>query len=127
MVVINNLSDAIAQQLRDYALGIGNITSQIAYESGKEGAKLLRKSYSTRRTGNYNSGWKVSRAGGQVRIYNAKAPYLTHLLENGHDIKKNGVIVGYADPIPHISLVEQNVIGKFERNLERAIQAVRSR
>ena len=62
--------------------------------------------------GHYRSGWRYDVSnldenglgGVSARVYNRNKPTLTHLLENGHDLKrkKGGPVIGHAPPIPHI-------------------------
>ena len=118
---INQLTDAIVQELRDYTDGVIILTDQIAKTNAKKGALMLKKSHATKRTGDYNSGWKAKKVKGKYVIYNEKKGWLTHLLENGHAKVGGGRVEG----IPHISLVEQQVIANFEAELKREIEAIR--
>lgn len=58
-------------------------------------------------TGKYRRGWKVKKEDRGAIVYQAAQPGLTHLLENGHDIIRNGVKIGEARAIPHIQAAEE--------------------
>lgn len=74
----------------------------------KESAKKL-KDASPKRTkkggtpGAYASGWRVKNEGDGAVVYNATNPGLTHLLENGHNLRQGGRWAGH----PHIKGVEE--------------------
>jgi hypothetical protein len=76
--------------------------------------------------GRYAKGWKYER-GKKVRgvtmsyVRNAKDPQLTHLLEFGHPIVRNGVTVGNADPIPHIAPVAEWVAEEANKRIQKSI------
>lgn len=120
-IEVSQLVDAIVQELKDYTNGVVVLTDQIAKTNAKKGVLMLKNSYATRRTGEYNSGWKMKKAKGKYTIYNAKKGYLTHILQNGYAKASGGRVEG----IPHISVVEQQVIANFEAELRREIEAMR--
>ena len=74
----------------------------------KETAQQL-KSTSPRDTGDYARGWKVSKQrGGDYVVHNATEYRLTHLLENGHEVKnKKGDTGKRAPAFKHIYPAEQ--------------------
>ena len=47
---------------------------------------------------------------------------LTHLLENGHNIVRNKVIIGHAPPYPHIQKNEEIATKNFERRVKEVIE-----
>lgn len=56
-------------------------------------------------------------------IYNKNKPRLGHLLEYGHDIKRNGIVIGHAKAYPHIKTNEE----KFnEIYVQRIVEAIRN-
>lgn len=63
----------------------------------------------------YSKGWayKKNKNGGYT-VHNKKYYMLTHLLENGHDIVRNGVKVGYSKPVKHIKPVEEKIQNAME-------------
>lgn len=54
----------------------------------------------------YAKSWKSKKIDDGYVVYNEKAG-LTHLLEKGHDVIRNGVKVGRAKAQPHIKPVEE--------------------
>ena len=70
----------------------------------------------------YNSGWKVKKEKDGAIVYQASQPGLTHLLENGHDIVRNGVKVGEARAIPHIKPAEEVAVEYFEQTIIEEIE-----
>ena len=79
------------------------VLSNIRYDS-PEGA-----------TGEYKKGWKRKKLKYSYVVYNKKKPYITHLLEFGHDIVgRDGKRKGKSKAIPHIKKNEQNAVEKFE-------------
>lgn len=91
-----------------------------ADKAAKHAVSLLRSAIGG--TGRYSRGWKVKREKDGAIVYNAAQPSLTHLLENGHDIIRNGQKVGRARAIPHISVAEEFANRKFEQLITEEIQ-----
>ena len=56
-----------------------------------------------RRNGAYNKGWRFSREGDKIIVYNETDYQLTHLLEKGHVIVRNKEAIGLSPAIPHIN------------------------
>lgn len=71
--------------------------------------------------GHYKNGWMTKKVDGKRVIANKKYQ-LTHLLEYGHDIKRNGVVIGYAPAKPHIKLVEEWAQDEFEDEVIKVIE-----
>lgn len=119
-VSIDGLAAAVAKELAEYsqdvADGVKNEVKQVAKEMVQE-----LKQTSPRDTGKYAAGWREktefeSDEDIRKRVYNAKKPQLTHLLENGH-AKKNG---GRVNGKPHIRLAEQTA----EKKLTNGVKVV---
>ena len=91
-----------------------------ADKAAKHAVSLLRSAIGG--TGKYSRGWKVKREKDGAVVYNASQPSLTHLLENGHDIIRNGQKVGRARAIQHISVAEEFANRKFEQLITEEIQ-----
>ena len=97
--------------------------------AGAEGAKYLRNtspvSKGGAKRGRYSKGWRStveSGAGrtGEVYIYNQTDWQLTHLLEDGHNVKNRfsrGRVIGWANCDGHISRAEGYVESILERSL----------
>lgn len=119
-VSIDGLAAAVAKELAEYsqdvADGVKNEVKQVAKEMVQE-----LKQTSPRDTGKYAAGWRErtefeSDEDIRKRVYNAKKPQLTHLLENGH-AKQNG---GRVNGKPHIGPAEQTA----EKKLTNGVKVV---
>lgn len=121
----------IADMLSACSLSITDAVNAAAEKVGKEAVSKL-KSTSPRRKGkgggDYAKGWRVqvkkAQADGSfsMTVYNAKHGSLTHLLEKGHPIIKNGVKVGDAKPKPHIAAVNDWVQTEGFKQIGDAVQ-----
>ena len=116
-----SLTVQIKALLDDYSEEVAEATEK-AIESVSRQAVQRLKNDSPRRTGEYASGWKRKKDGKRtVTIYNAKAPGLTHLLENGHVIRNKKGTYGRTRPIKHIQPVEQWANDELVREIERRL------
>jgi hypothetical protein len=76
--------------------------------------------------GRYAKGWKYER-GKKVKgvtmsyIRNKSDPQLTHLLEYGHPIVRNGTVVGTAPAKEHIAPVAEWVAQEANKRIEKSI------
>lgn len=73
-------------------------------------------------TGEYSASWDkleeyTSNLSKTVIIYNEEHYRLTHLLENGHALKRGGRTIGSVKAYPHIYPVEQKVVKDFEKEV----------
>lgn len=66
--------------------------------------------------------WQKRYKGIYKRLVSAREYRLTHLLEYGHRIMRDGKEVGYASARPHIAQAEFAAINQFEQNLRREIE-----
>lgn len=120
---IDKLDDQIKKILADYSEDITKHTNEAAEKIGKAGAKAVGANARSLfgGSGKYASGWKADiqrkRTGTVVTIYNATAPGLAHLLENGHAKVSGGRVAGKA----HIAPVEEMVNKDFEEAVINAI------
>lgn len=120
----------IHDQLAAFGVQIDDSIQEIFDEVGKEAVKMLKATSPVNekspQKGRYAKGWKYER-GKKVRgvtmsyVRNAKDPQLTHLLEFGHPIVRNGVTVGNADPIPHIAPVAEWVAEEANKRIQKSI------
>lgn len=125
LVEIDDLSDTIMEELMRYNEVTTEQLEKIAKEIAKEGAKKL-KATSTKgrgsKKGHYADGWTITAVKtGQYSfsfvIHNKKKPGLTHLLENGHQLRTGG----RAKAFPHIKEVEEWCILEYERRVEEEL------
>lgn len=110
----------IAKALQEYSEMVAEDVKKIAKKAAKEAVDDI-KSTSPKKTGEYASGWKSKiekedSAGINIKIFNAKRPWLTHLLEKGHAKRGGGRVEG----IPHIKPAEEKAIKAFEEGIRRA-------
>lgn len=113
-VKIDGLADAVARSLAEYSQEAADELKEAVHKIAKETVAEL-KAASPKDTGEYASGWKSKTAFEnsediRVTVYNAKAPQLTHLLENGH-AKANG---GRVSGRPHIGPAEEHAAEQLE-------------
>ena len=91
-------------------------TETAAKKTAQDAVKALKaKSPKSKGHTRYASKWKAKKEDHGYVIYNEQ-PGLTHLLEKGHDIIRNGSKVGRAKAIPHIAPVEQEANAAFIKN-----------
>lgn len=105
---VDNLAGKIAAMLETYT---EEVTEAVKEECNDVADECLReiKANSPVNTGKYKKGWrkKVVFENAQdirIRIYNAKYPGLTHLLEKGHAKAGGGRVEGK----PHVQPAEQH-------------------
>lgn len=96
----------------DEVTGSCNEAMSVATRKAGRFAVRALKEFSTNKTGyargKYSKGWSMVKRGlHQYSVVNKRYYMLTHLLENGHDIIKDGRKVGYSAPIKHIKPVEE--------------------
>lgn len=106
-----SLDSIIEDAFKDSEIVVEKVASECSYKAAKVARDLVRTGISHGRK--YNSGWKIKRNKDEAIVYNASQPGLTHLLENGHDIVRNGQKVGHAEGIPHIKPAEEIASKRF--------------
>ena len=124
-VSIDEISNAIAEELKEYSQDVVEKVNVSSEKVGKAAVKQLKQTSPKRPgSGKYAKAWaiKTEPEVGQPhkRIVHVKAPHyrLAHLLEKGH-AKVGG---GRVDGIPHIRPAEEDVIREFAREVEEAIK-----
>ena len=120
----------IQDSLAAFGVQIDDSIQEIFDEVGKEAVTKLKATSPVNerspQKGRYAKGWKYER-GKKVRgvtmsyIRNAKDPQLTHLLEYGHPIVRNGKVVGNAQPKEHIAPVAEWVAEEANKRIQKAI------
>lgn len=119
-VSIDSLADAVAKELAEYNQDVADGVKKEVKQVAKEMVQELKQT-SPRDTGKYAAGWREktefeSAEDIRERVYNAKKPQLTHLLEHGH-AKQNG---GRVNGKPHIGPAEQEA----EKKLTNGVKVV---
>lgn len=84
---------------------------KVKKELAEEGLKELKATSPTgsRKRKKYKKSWYIKSVGKSLVLAN-KEYRLTHLLEFGHQIIRNGRLVGSARALPHIGKVEKKII-----------------
>jgi hypothetical protein len=95
---------------------------KIAREVAEQSCKEL-ESTAPHRNGKYRKSFKVDDTDSMTAVVHSEKHYrLTHLLEFGHDVIKNGKRVGRAKAYPHWARVEENGIKEFEKKIQKEIE-----
>lgn len=118
----DKLAKTIQSYMEDFGRDVTEAIGEAMDEVGKEAVNRLKNTSpkKKRNGGRYAKGWKYqrdkkSRLLIEGRVYNATDGSLTHLLEKGHPIIRNGVVVGRVKPQKHIEPVDQWVEQNFAR------------
>lgn len=100
------------------------VVNQAATDCSMKAARRVRGLIRTAAIGGhrYNYGWKVKKEHDGAIVYQSAQPGLTHLLENGHPIVRNGVKVGDSPSIPHIKPAEEIGVRYFEEIIQEEIE-----
>lgn len=122
-----DLTKEVNKILTEYAQGIEKDMLEAEEEVAKEAiAKLKKTSPRARRSkkGHYADKWTIDQKSkkqyAETIIYN-KDYQLTHLLENGHDVVRNGRVVGHVKARPHIKPVEEWVKEEMVKRVEEKL------
>lgn len=114
--------------LEEYGDSVIDIAITAADDTSKEARSKLRSNNSgafKNRKGTYRRGWRATlrktRTSVMAQVYNATDYQLTHLLEYGHDVIRNGKKVGEAKAYPHIEDVNTWAVKSFEDELTEGI------
>lgn len=123
-IEIDQLSNAIMEQLKEYA----DLTTEQVKQAVKDAGDYVRdeiKSTAPKDAGTYADSWAVKKqvetSNSLYVVVHSKNRYqLAHLLEYGH-AKRNG---GRVAAQPHIAQAEQSGIEWLEENLKKALGEV---
>lgn len=123
-----DLTKEINKILTDYCKDVDTSVIEVEAEVASDAVKKLKqtspKKKKGKKKGHYAKSWDIDKKSktmyAETIIYN-KDYQLTHLLENGHDIIRNGKVVGHADPQPHIKPVEEFVQDEMVKRLEKKL------
>lgn len=118
----DKLAKTIQSYMEDFGRDVTEAIGEAMDEVGKEAVNRLKNTSPKKKKngGRYAKGWKYqrdkkSRLLIESRVYNATDGSLTHVLEKGHPIVRNGVVVGRVKPQKHIEPVDQWVEQNFAR------------
>ena len=114
---MSSKTDSVTIQLKaildDYENVVDEDAEKAFMDTAKEAVRQLRSTSPKRPGGGkYARSWtqKKEKTYGSIDtviIHNAKHYQLTHLLENGHDIVRDGKRIGHVNPKEHIAPVER--------------------
>ena len=116
---MDSLTEQINMALAQFTANV-NKNLDDTMKTTADDAKKMLKSTSPKKSGKYAKGWQVKKVNGTYTICN-KVYYLTHLLENGHDVVAYGKKVGHAAAHPHIKKVEEWVQEEVPKRLEEKL------
>lgn len=127
---IGDLQIVLSESLGVCSLAIQDAVNAAAEKVGKEAVKKLKDTSpkGDNKTHAYSKGWrykvtKVQADGSfDIKIYNATYGSLTHLLEKGHPLVRNGATVGRAKAKPHIGPVNDWVQNEGFKQIADAVQ-----
>ena len=125
-----SLAKTIQEELQNIGIAVDDDMQAVFDEVGKEAAKKLKKTSPVnpkgKQSGRYAKGWTYEKgkkyrgkAVGVVR--NKTDPQLTHILEYGHPLVRNGKVVGNVEAREHIRPVAEWVAEEIENKLTKKI------
>lgn len=117
-VYVGNFAEAISAELAAYS---DEVTEAVKAECNDVADECLQeiKANSPVQTGKYKKAWRKkvefeNREDIRIRVFNAKYPGLTHLLEKGHAKVGGGRVEGR----PHIKPAEQHAAEKLTNKIK---------
>lgn len=126
-----SLAKTINEELQALGVEVNEEMQEVFDEVGKEAVKKLKatspKNPKGSQSGRYARGWiyekgkraKNYKGSGVVR--NKTDPQLTHLLEYGHPLVRNGKVVGNVEAKEHIRPVADWCADEIEKKLSKKI------
>lgn len=126
-----SLAKTINESLQAIGVAVDDDMQAVFDEVGKEAAKKLRETSPVnpkgKHSGRYRKGWtyesgkKAKNHKGSGVVRNKTDPQLTHILEYGHPLVRNGKVVGNVEPIEHIRPVADWVAEEVEKRLSKQL------
>lgn len=117
-----DLTIAIQETLQTFAHGVETAVDKAAEQTGKDTVAELKSSGPVM-TGRYRRSWRMKKdKKGAVTVYNAKYYRLTHLLEHGHVLRRNGRVIGRSPALPHIAAAEEKAEKEFTELIKANIE-----
>lgn len=125
-----SLAKTIQEELQNIGIAVDDDMQAVFDEVGKEAAKKLKETSPVnpkgKQSGRYAKGWTYEKgkkyrgkAVGVVR--NKTDPQLTHILEYGHSLVRNGKVVGNVEAREHIRPVAEWVAEEIENKLTKKL------
>lgn len=137
-VKVDDFGKALQEILDDYEKSVSQKTNEaikkaaeVAKQEVKAAAPVHNGAYvgerANRKPGRYRKGWAVKEdSGSRLRfeyvVHNRTDYQLTHLLENGHALKRGGRTYGQVGPFTHIAPAEEHAIDNIRKAVEKIAQ-----
>ena len=120
----DQLQRTIQGMLNQIPQQVDNVIDEASKVVSKEAVNKLKASSPKgkgKKSGRYAKGWSTKKVDNTTVVYNRTDYQLTHLLENGHDIVRNGKKVGHFSGIKHIKPVEEEVQERMVEEVEKGL------
>lgn len=125
-----SLAKTINQELQNLGIAVDDDMQEVFDEVGKEAVKRLKATSPVnpkgKKSGRYAKGWTYEKgkkyrgkAVGVVR--NKTDPQLTHILEYGHPLVRNGKVVGNVEAREHIRPVAEWCAEEIDKKLTKKL------
>ena len=125
-----SLAKTINQELQNLGIAVDDDMREVFDEVGKEAVKRLKATSPVnpkgKKSGRYAKGWTYEKgkryrgkAVGVVR--NKTDPQLTHILEYGHPLVRNGKVVGNVEAREHIRPVAEWCAEEIDKKLTKKL------
>lgn len=113
--------DQMKDILDDCKEDIHDLANKESKKAASDASKEL-KNTSAKKTGEYARGWRSKRLGDMDYVtYNATAPGLTHLLENGHRIVNKKGEYGRTNGDHKIAEAEKKYVNELIQRIEKSL------
>lgn len=126
---IDEMAKAIEQELANYSEEVDEKLKKEIATVARECVDEIKANAHINQmggTGEYLKNWTLKATKGKnyirIIVHNKKTYRLTHLLENGHLLVKDGKVVGKTRPIPHIRPAEQSAERKLDGKVKVIVQ-----
>lgn len=119
---MSSLEKLINQEIKVLIKNVEKDMEYVAEKIGKEAVQELKKT-SPKKSGRYAKGWRMKLHNGTLVVFNYTHPWLTHLLENGHETFWKGKRVKRAKAIPHIKPINDKVQEEYLKELKERIES----
>lgn len=124
-VTADQFANEVGTILDEFAKTSQEVADKAVTEVAKDTAKKLKRAGRSN-WNKYPKGWTAKieqhRLYTEAVVYNAKYAGLTHLLENGHVLRRGGRTVGYVNGIEHIAPVNDEVETELVKKLTEGIE-----
>ena len=123
-IKIDELADAVAQQLEEYAKLTADVAKAAVTKAGNSVKKEI-KDTAPQKTGRYAKSWRTKKTKEnatqlEVTVYSPTRYMLAHLLEHGHAMRNGGRVRA----IPHIAPAGEKAEAELEKDIERGLKGV---